>query len=146
MTIAKNSLIITAFLFAASLSAENKFYNEPTAAAAKFCREPLATPLQALGGILFVQGITIHGIGKKLIANDYANINLEKMPFPFKTPKSMKKFGLASLLVGVVSVASPLIFEKAAELGEQYRENNWKKKMASLESLEKTPEKEVKNS
>ncbi len=112
MTIAKNSLIIATFLFSATLSAENKFYIEP-----------IATSLQVLGGIVLIQGATISKMGNNLIKNGYADISLNKMPSPFKTPKSMKIYGLISLPVGLTALASPLIFEKAAELGKQHRES-----------------------
>lgn len=59
-----------------------------------------------------------------------------------RTPQAMRTFGSLSIPLGLAAMASPLIFEKAQELGEQHREQQWKEKRdRSIELSKKQSEK-----
>lgn len=134
MTIANKSLIAILFSLTTALS-QARNITLPEAP----LQEDGPTVLQTAGLMYFTTGVTIGHIGKQLIKNGYDKLNLDKMPSHLKTPQDMKKYARISIPVGLIAIASPLIFEKAEKLGKEYREQK-KEKIRKQQAIQRIKE------
>ncbi len=76
------------------------------------------TLFQCLGAVAIGRALLLNKVGKKLIQNGCTYINLKNAPSYIKTPQAMKKNLILSIPVGVIALASPVIFEKVEELAK----------------------------